>query len=69
MNKLKIISGVLYFIVVCITAGMGIKFVSATEYFTYHERNYSAYFMFLLLFVLQNWATCRQTTDPMRGLT
>ena len=38
MNKPKIISGVLYFIVVCITAGMGIKFVSATEYFTYHEQ-------------------------------
>jgi hypothetical protein len=38
MNKLKLTSAVLYFFVAVMTAGMGINFITAAEYFSYHQQ-------------------------------
>ena len=38
MNKTKLFSIILYVVVALITAGMGIRFLTATEYFTYHSQ-------------------------------
>ena len=38
MNKLKLTSAVLYLLVAVMTAGMGITFITAAEYFPYHQQ-------------------------------
>jgi hypothetical protein len=38
MNKLKSTSAVLYLFVAVMTAGMGMKFITAAEYFSYHQQ-------------------------------
>ncbi|NQV50801.1 MAG: hypothetical protein HQ507_09900 [Candidatus Marinimicrobia bacterium] len=38
MSKAKIVSIILYSIVTFITAGTGLKFITASEYFTYHAQ-------------------------------
>jgi hypothetical protein len=38
MNKFKLTSAVLYLFVAVMTAGMGITFITAVEYFPYHQQ-------------------------------
>ncbi len=38
MNKVKLLSAILHIVVAFITAGMGVRFLTATEYFSYHSQ-------------------------------